>query len=274
MRRLLSTLAALVLGVAPVVSVRAETFGSPQTPIDVSFHCPAPGAVPPEDASISGVTDDGKAISLTVTVALDGVSRRRAEIVFDKAAEAYAPLDIVLEPLFRRVHFRSPDVNEAGDPAAEILSLLYFVRERFGGEVPRGSDVVYVATDKDLYLREDGERNYGYGGYADCIGGVRDRHTAFAVGEAELAAERETIAGVVRPAMNASAKIAAHEIGQLMGGRHEEANCVEGIPSELVPEGDVASPCTLMWGFSGFSINFGTVEAAVVRGYARRFASP
>ncbi len=59
-------------------------------------------------------------------------------------------------------------------------------------------------------------------GVAYCIGGVRYADTAFAIGEGsspwETTLDDKTF----------SAKIAAHEIGHVMGAHHHYGNCVEG----------------------------------------------
>ena len=139
-------------------------------------------------------------------------------------------------------------------------------KQRFGGARPAGSDLVYVLTAKDIQAGG----NTGVAGLADCIGGVRFPDRAFAVGEVF---EEDLPIGPLTFYADATAKIAAHELGHLMGGHHHYANCAEGVKSEQeVLEG---SPCTLMSNFVDFqSIHFSTANSAVVRGHAVSFASP
>ncbi|HVM33948.1 MAG TPA: zinc-dependent metalloprotease family protein [Actinomycetota bacterium] len=209
----------------------------------------------PEAASVSGVTDDGQTITLDVLVLLDGISRSRGGDVMETAARAYRPLDIDLQTTFRRVRFRnSGEYHEMERAALEAV----------GGKRPRRFDVVYVMTAKDIHSQGD----YSIAGFAFCIGGVRDPRFAFAVGEGLSPYE----AALGDPTF--SAKIAAHELGHLLGAHHHYGNCAEGDRS--TEGGGEPSFCTLMWTVyvRFMSLNFGTLEAAVVRGHAVQFAAP
>jgi hypothetical protein len=136
-----------------------------------------------------------------------------------------------------------------------------------GGARPKGSDLVYLLTNKDLYFNENGERSYGVAGVAHCIGGVRFRDAAFAIGEGMSPWEN-----IVND-RTFSAKIAAHEIGHVMGAHHHYGNCVEGDRS--TDGGGEPSMCTLMWPayVALAALNFGTLESAVIRGHAVKFAT-
>ena len=207
----------------------------------------------PESASIANVTDPGHRVAVDTLVLLDGITKRRGREVISTAARAYAPLEIRLDSTFRKVLFdNSGEYHEMEEAALEAV----------GGERPRGFDVVYVMTSKDLHSQGDPS----IAGFAFCIGGVRYPQFAFAVGEGtspyEKALRDETF----------SAKIAAHEIGHLLGAHHHYGNCVEGDRSTA--GGGEPSICTLMWTIyvQYMALNFGTLEGAVIRGHAVDFA--
>ena len=210
----------------------------------------------PASTSVNGVTDEGQTVELATRVLLDGVTEARAQEAFARAADSYAPLGVTLTAAYETVSFGGDDAQGLIDQA----------KARFGGARPAGSDLVYVLTAKDI--QADG--NTGVAGLADCIGGVRFPDRAFAVGEVF---EEDLPIGPLTFYADATAKIAAHELGHLMGGHHHYANCAEGVKSEQeVMEG---SPCTLMSNFVDFqSIHFSTLNAQVVRGHSVTFASP
>ena len=211
----------------------------------------------PAAASVTGVTDADQTISLDVLVLLDGVDRARGEEVIKKAAEPYAPLNITLDARYETVAF-APE--EAGEEAGASTStrLLEDMKKWTFGDRPADVDVVYLLTAKQIS---------DAAGRADCIGGVRYADFAFAVGENYRA---EDLLGVFYK--HATAKIAGHEIGHLMGAHHHYANCVEGIPGAVAEVGP--TPCSLMFNFLDFlSLRFGTLEGATIRGHAIEFAS-
>ena len=223
------------------------------TPTDVTRDCLQ--VVPPA-IGVPGVTDGGQPVTLNVTVLLDGISIARAQQQFARAAAAYAPINVPVTATYRTVNFAT---NEAE-------ALIQLAKNLFGGRRPAGSDIVYVLTNKDI----QSGGNAGVAGLADCIGGVRFATRAFAVGEDQDGPE---VIGPFTLMNDATAKIAAHEIGHLMGGHHHYANCVEGLTSEV--DQNEISPCTLMFNFVDFqSINFSTLNQAVVRGHAVQFAAP
>jgi hypothetical protein len=194
---------------------------------------------------------------LDVRVLLDGVSQARGEQVLATAASSYAPLGITLAPSFQSVSFSGTDADGLNQQAKNL----------FGGQRPAGVDVVYTLTSKDIVALGQS----AVAGLADCIGGVAFPANAFAVGE-NFTEDDASLLGLTALSRNLSAKVAAHEIGHLMGGHHHYANCAEGIPSEL---GSEASPCTLMFNDVGLaSLNFATLNGVVVRGHGELYAAP
>lgn len=223
-------------------------------PVDVEREClePVPDAV-----SI----DFTENVVLETMVLLDGVSRDRGEELMTVAASSYAPLNVTLEWKLRSVSFETDDAD----------ALIQAAKDTFRGERPKGFDLVYVLTNKDIQLGGD----TGVAGLADCIGGVRYPDRAFAVGEdfgPEEDAGRQL--GPFVHTVNGSAVVAAHEIGHLMGGHHHYGNCVQGVSVEDTQNLEL-TPCTLMFNFVNFaSLPFSTVNTTVVRGHSEEYAKP
>ena len=245
----------------------------------------------PESASVTGITDNGKRVSLDVYVLLDfkegaGVAAKlkrarrtgnaalkreaRAEFkamvdkarkLLKKAPTSYAPLEIKLN--FKKWGL----LKQPRRPIVDSQGIIDLSKKQFGGTRPAGFDIVYTLTDLDITAPGLGS---AVAGQADCIGGVRyDRH-AFAVGE--VSAYEDLRIGPITFYHAATSKITSHEIGHLMGAHHHYQDCVEGIPTEI-EEGE-PSPCTLMTNFVDFqSLNFSVLEGAVVRGHAVDFAA-
>jgi hypothetical protein len=211
----------------------------------------------PAALGISGITDLGQTVSLDVAVLLDGVSVGEGNLIMTKAAESYAPLNVDLNVVsYTSVAFTGTEGDD----------LIQQAKNHFGGQRPAGTDLVYVLSSKDLTT--DGDT--GLAGLADCIGGVRFPHRAFAVGEA--VGIEEALVGPFRINVDAHPEVAAHELGHLMGVHHHYANCVEG---NLQGDVDDLSPCTLMFNFVDFqSLNFSVLEGSVARGHAVKYASP
>jgi hypothetical protein len=203
----------------------------------------------------AAISLQGESTTLDVRVLLDGVSLARGQQVFTAARQSYAPLGITLNPTFQTVSF-------SGTDAAALITQS---KALFGGKRPAGTDVVYTLTAKNIVA----EGTDAVAGLADCIGGVAFPENAFAVGE-NFREDQGRLLGVVPLAGNLSAKVAAHEIGHLMGGHHHYANCIEGLFSEA---GQETSPCTLMFNDVGLaSFNFSTVNTLVVRGHSEAYA--
>lgn len=211
----------------------------------------------PAALGLAGITDLGQTVSLDVAVLLDGVSVNDAVQLMNRAAISYAPLKIDLNVVsYTPVTFTGTE----GD------ALIQQAKNHFGGRRPAGADLVYVLSNKDLTT--DGDTSLA--GLADCIGGVAFPDRAFAVGE-NFSSDEAGLLGLVGANRNLTAKVAAHEIGHLMGGHHHYANCAEGILTET----DELSPCTLMFNDVGLaSLNFSAVNKLVVQGHGQLYAAP
>jgi hypothetical protein len=278
-------LLAMTLPAAAFTSQTSEPLGNPENRFDMPpDDClePAPAAF-----DIKGVTDDNRTVKLDVKVPIDveesveiaelladadpvvvaeGQARfdalaQKVHSILDAAITTYAPLGIDL-----RLHYDLllPLIN--GEPrqrTTDIDELILVAKQNYGGRVPAGFDAVYAVTDIDV--------SGSIAGKADCIGGVRDTDSSFAAGEIDLEEAPLNFFGVTM-FQDMSAKILAHEVGHLLGAHHHYASCVEGIPTETVA--DALSVCTLMINDIGLaSLNFSTLNGAVVRGHAIDYAS-
>jgi hypothetical protein len=222
-----------------------------QEPFDVVGEClePIPDTI--------GVIEVGQPIELSTVVLLDGITLDRGQAVMATAAESYAALGVTLTSTFHEVSF-------VGD---EAEGLIQQAKDMFGGTRPPSTDLVYVLTNKDI----QSGGNTGVAGLADCIGGVRFAERAFAVGE--NIAENGMLGPFVHT-VNGTAVVAAHELGHLMGGHHHYANCAEGLQLDELLNFEL-TPCTLMFNaVNTASLNFSTINSAVVRGHAVKYAAP
>jgi hypothetical protein len=275
---------ALALGLVAAVSLPAANASAmPAIPTGIIDSDAAPDCEEfvPESYAVTGVTDDGKQVSLDVYMLLDlkegrkvaqlsGTRQKRAfnalvakaKKLLGKAPTSYSPLNIKLN--FKKWALLAPTRTKRTTDSQSIIDLS---KKKFGGKRPKGFDIVYTLTDLDMTAPGLGT---AVAGQADCIGGVRYAQHAFGVGE--ISQFEDLKAGPATFYHAATSKIAAHEIGHLMGAHHHYQDCVEGIPTEL-EEGEV-SPCTLMTNAVDFqSLNFSVLEGAVVRGHATDFAA-
>lgn len=236
---------------------------------DPEFECSEyiPGAVShPAVTVLPG--EDGRVISLDVAVVVDthitsgsneipsSLAVDRAPEVMAQAAQAYAPLNIDLNP----VSFTP--VNVTGD---DTVSLMSQAMAFLGGSRPANADVVYVMTPQDIA----GGGDYAVAGQARCIGGVEYDSLAIAVGEVS---DDEPFNFGLRFYTRLSAKIAGHEIGHLMAAHHHYGNCAENIAAIADFRAD---PCTLMSPLADFlDLRFGLLEGLVIRGKAIQHAQP
>jgi hypothetical protein len=199
-------------------------------------------------------------IPLDVMFVLDDIPADLAATFARLAAESYEPLGIDLRPHFMTVSFRA-DRKEGpmGVPTADVDRIIGSTKRLFDGERPLGYDVVHTITSKDIYL-ERGDA-VGLGGTADCVGGIRYPTRAFSVSEGWHHDGREDSAG-----HETVARLISHEIGHLVGARHEHANCLEGPDRQK---------CTVMTNASIWflgSRTFGTLEGTVVRAYVYEYS--
>ena len=187
---------------------------------------------------------------LNVAVLLDDVSEADGRRVMERARAAYTPINVDLRSSFQEISVSS---NQAND-------LMNAAKNHFGGSRPAGTDVVYLLTSKDI---DDGS----LAGLADCIGGVRYPDRAFAIGEYSDDSNGSSIFGLELGA-DSTAKIAAHEIGHLLGAHHHQSNCTESATFEA------NGGCTLMINDIGLaSLGFSTVNGTVSRGVVQAFAN-
>lgn len=240
----------------------------------------------PDHFDLGGITEETGTVSLGVLVLVDdadgaAIAQMPVDTADERAAKAaaeqalfdeyeallapgvgaYADLDIdlayddyaLLQPL--------DDAGEARqrtDHAQEIIDL---GKAQLRGARPDGIDVVYVATDLDIQLPGLGN---AVAGLADCIGGVADPTRAFAVGETTDSA---IPIGPVTFYQDFPAKVAAHEIGHLMGAHHHYQSCGDAAPT-AIGSGELG-PCTLMTNFVDFlTLQFSVLNGGVVRGHA------
>ena len=291
--RILSVLVPATLLVAPsaLASGSSEPVPNPSRLVDEAAPPDCEEFVP-ASYSVNGVTDEGEDVSLDVYVLLDmeegaaiAAKQRRAKATGNRklAAEARAEFQALVKkakdtidlaptsysPLNIKLNYKKWDLlrTQKAKRNVDSQTIIDLSKKQFGGARPKGFDVVYTLTDLDMTAPGIGA---AVAGQADCIGGVRyDKH-AFAVGE--ISQYENLQAGPLTFYYAATSKIAAHEIGHLMGAHHHYQDCVEGIPTEL--ENGEASPCTLMTNAVDFqSLNFSAIEGAVVRGHALDFAA-
>jgi hypothetical protein len=236
----------------------------------------------PAATSAGHVTGDEK-VSLDVLTLVDVATgakiakdKRAQKALFDKVRksllvgrQSYAPLDIDLKyddfALLQPLAGGKPRVRT--DNAEEIIAL---AKAQLGGKRRADVDVVYVVTDLDIQVPGIGN---AVAGLADCIGGVALPDRAFAVGETGVLTGDEGIGiGPVSFYKDLTAKIAAHEIGHLMGGHHHYQECGTAAPT-AVGRGE-PGPCTLMTNAVDFqTLPFSTLNGIVVRGHAETWAT-
>lgn len=198
--------------------------------------------------------------------AIDAFGRQLVADHLDAGVQSYAEIEIDLD-------YASFDLLETDDlrsgeraPRLEGQEAIDIAKAQYGGTRPPGTDVVYVLSDRDLTL--DG--NAGLAGLADCIGGVAHPDRAFATGELDRDAEFSL--GVSFYA-EYTAKVAAHEVGHLMGAHHHYQACGPYAATNHL-DGHGAGACTLMTNFVDFvTFPFSPTNQVVVRGHAEDHAT-
>ncbi len=186
---------------------------------------------------------DRAPVRLDLRILLDGVRRAEARRAVVSMRKAFSPLRITVAPTYRKVSFTGRDADGLTRQAKRL----------YGGERPRGTDVVYTMTSKDI-TASTGDN---VAGLADCIGGVRFANRAFAVGE-DFAAGDGLREG--------TGKTMAHEIGHVLGAHHHYTS----------PEGLLAADPNLLDLMAPFldlcSLRFSTVNSLMVQGHAQLYA--
>ena len=267
MRRAVAVVVSLVLVVLAAPPSPAEPV--PQIPFDEETACLQP--VPAQaDSGVSGTR-----ARLDVLVLLDGASDADGVAAVRDAREAYRPIGIDVYARFHRVRVPADGTTVGADGkrvfTASTTRAMAVAKWTTRGRTPTGIEVVYLLTNKELYIGDDapddGSRSYAVAGLADCIGGVGLAHRAFAVGERLSIG---TSSDGVAIAQRLPGKIMAHEIGHLLGAHHHYGNCAEHVPGAATePSTDV---CTLMFNdVSLVSLQLSAVNRAIVRGHALRY---
>ncbi|HWC14072.1 MAG TPA: M12 family metallo-peptidase [Actinomycetota bacterium] len=209
-------------------------------------------------------TGNGQTINLDVLVLVDGtVAPAKTEVdnTIAGIGRIYSPLRLPLVATAKRW---------IADPATaqrvDAPTLVNAARASLGGARPTAFDLVHILTTRELTY--GGEPVIGY---ADCIGGVRYADRAFSVSTIPV---RTSSVGPVNLFVDGTVETAAHEIGHLLGARHQHASCAEGAGADDAANRD-PSACTLMINYPELqSPKFGLLESLVVRGYTERYATP
>jgi hypothetical protein len=240
---LAGALALALAGLAPLASAQADPIVLPEV-LDEEIFC--------TELLPQALSTERSPLRLTVRVLLDGPSKATAQAAVTAMRKAYEPLGIDVRADYRRVRFSGVDPRGLIDQAKRI----------YGGSRPKGVDVVYTITDKNLAAAPSGD---AVAGMADCVGGIRTAVNAFAVGEVFP----EPTPSAYVPGLlihDATGKTMAHEIGHLLGAHHHYAS-VEGW--------DGARPVATLMGpsVSVIGLRFSTLEGAVVRGHLEVHAS-
>lgn len=246
----------------------------------------APSAAEPQDCdervpeAYTLPNDAGRDVTLSTLVVLDGIGLADGKRTTDEVARVYAPLGITVRATYRTIRFPGDAPQPDGTPAGRADKLMPQLKKAVRAHRPKGTDVVFLLTNKRLFVwtgdvdgdgtPDEGERRYGVAGVADCIGGVRwaDRSFALSVGP-------YSDTWNVRDA----ALTMAHEMGHLLGAHHEYAECASGTSDG--PREGVVRACTIMFNATygrgpvhTMSDRWSALEAAVVRGHAAEYAAP
>jgi hypothetical protein len=247
-----------VLVAAVALAATATGAGAARpAPADLETSCDeaVPEKVPEQVSAQHALADEP--IAFDVSVLLDRVSRRRGDAVFAKVREIYAQIDVDVRYTLERVRLAASEQPRPDD-------LIGLARRHFGGGRPAGVDAVYVLSGRDFADAAVGQ--------ASCVGGIKYPEEAFAAGRDYGDGETQDggIAGGVSTLKDASARVAAHELGHLLGAHHHYATCTEA----QAPAEGYSSPCSLMTAHLRLATTyFGPLEAAVARGYAEEYVA-
>lgn len=220
----------------------------------------------PRIAALDDGTDAGRADYLSAGDALF------ADVVdlLEVAPQPYVDLGIDLD--WVGWDLLDATVSDLAGRTTESQEIIDLARAQHGGARPDDVDIVYVATDADIQALGQ----TAVAGQADCIGGVGNPENAFAVGEIgdALVDPKDGIPiGPVTFYRDFAAKVAAHEIGHLMGGHHHYQECATPGPvASAVARAEIGA-CTLMSNAVDFqTLPFSTLNSVVVRGHAEAYA--
>jgi hypothetical protein len=217
------------------------------------------GHDPAHDVVLDAARDRTTKVPLELLVVVDRTDLVQAQAIVTEAANSYTPLNIELVPTFVVQPLSGRD----------SAALLEQGRDFGASAGAQAYDAITIVTGVDV-VGADGD----YNGEAYCIAGVRFRSSlrSVMVSEAGYGPKRfpnRSPQGQLRR----SAFVFVHELGHLLGARHEHGNCVEAIgPEDVTFNEEWLQPCTAMDGGNPQDAKFGTLEGLVIRGHALRFA--
>jgi hypothetical protein len=292
------SLAALLVAAVGVTATPADP---PGLMIDAEWLMEDCTQLTPAAASVHGVTHDGEVAPLEVLALLDvaegaDIERklqdpdlsdeereaRRTELLgplVEQATRDLAPGTKSYDEIAVDLRYSSIDLLYRVDAAGNGLPrpdhpehIMARAKAQYGGARPDGFDLVYVLTDLDLRLPPPINNNVI--GMADCIGGIRYPDRAFGVGQwgMDLIPDGGFQFGPVTLYKDFTAKVAAHELGHLLGGHHHYQGCGDGGVKGLANNSE-PGPCTLMTNSLDFqAYPFSVLNGAVVRGHVLEYA--
>lgn len=234
-------LGALVLCTLPPARPAHAGTSESEEPLDEEFSCLE---LVPEISSF-----ENRPHTLRLRILLDGTTKAQATTAVAAMRTAYTPLNIEIRPSYARTKLKGTEAKDLLEQAKKV----------YDGKRPKGVDVVYTLTDKDIAATAS-PAGKNVAGLADCLGGIRFPNRAFAVGEVDRP-KGGTPPILPFPITDIAGKTMAHEIGHLLGGHHHYASI------ESVDQGG-PQVFTLMGPTLGIiTLRFSTLNSAMVRGH-------